>query len=78
MGERVGVAIVPVDGSGRASPPTLDELRDHCRDRLAPYKLPEVLAIVDQLPHNELGKLPRRAVAELIGRVAGASRPPAG
>ena len=63
MGERVGVAVVPVDG---ALPPTLDEFRDHCRDRLAPYKLPEVLAVVEELPHNELGKLPARAVAELI------------
>ena len=41
--------------------PTLDELRDWCRARLAPFKLPEVVVVVDALPSNELGKLPRRA-----------------
>ena len=30
------------------------------------FKLPEVLAVVDELPVNDLGKLPRRDVAALI------------
>jgi len=63
MGERVGVAIVVRDGG---APPTLEELREWCRARLAPFKLPEVLAVVDALPYNELGKLARRQMAELI------------
>ena len=63
MGERVGVAIVVRPG---ADPPTLEELRSWCRGRVAPFKLPERLAIADALPYNELGKLPRRAVADLI------------
>jgi long-chain acyl-CoA synthetase len=63
MGERVGVAIVVRPG---ASAPGLEELREWCRGRLAPFKLPERLVVVDVLPYNELGKLPRRAVAALL------------
>ncbi len=63
MGERVGAAIVVREG---ATEPTLDELREWCRGRVAPFKLPERLIVVDALPYNELGKLPRRAVAALL------------
>jgi long-chain acyl-CoA synthetase len=73
MGERVGVAIVVVGGEGEAGPPApgREELREWCRPRLAPFKLPEVVVHVDELPVNELGKLPRRAVVALItARVA--------
>ena len=63
MGERVGVAIVVADGS---RPPTVEDLREWCRGRLAPFKLPEVVVVADALPYNELGKLPRRTVAQFI------------
>jgi acyl-CoA synthetase (AMP-forming)/AMP-acid ligase II len=63
MGERVGVAIRARAG---ATAPTLEELREFCRGRLAPFKLPEKLVVVDALPYNETGKLPRRAIAALF------------
>jgi acyl-CoA synthetase (AMP-forming)/AMP-acid ligase II len=69
MGERVGVAVVPRPGT---TAPTLEELRTWCRDRLASYKLPEILVVVESLPYNDLGKLSRRAAAELIANKAGA------
>jgi long-chain acyl-CoA synthetase len=62
MGERVGVAVVahhPLDTAA---------LRDWCRPHLAAYKLPEVVVNVTALPYNELGKLTRRATADLIVR----------
>jgi acyl-CoA synthetase (AMP-forming)/AMP-acid ligase II len=63
MGERVAAAVViTVDGPA----PTLEELRDWCRPHLAPFKLPEVVVVVDALPSNELGKLPRTMVVDLI------------
>jgi malonyl-CoA/methylmalonyl-CoA synthetase len=37
--------------------PTIDELRAWARSRLAPYKLPRRLVIVDRLPRNALGKV---------------------
>jgi long-chain acyl-CoA synthetase len=63
MGERVGVAITVRAGEPA---PTLAQLRESCRARLAPFKLPERLVVVDALPYNETGKLPRRAVAALF------------
>jgi malonyl-CoA/methylmalonyl-CoA synthetase len=59
-GERVAVALVHSPG---ASPLTLESLRDWARDRLAPYKLPTRLRIVEELPRNALGKVTKRAVA---------------
>jgi acyl-CoA synthetase (AMP-forming)/AMP-acid ligase II len=60
MGQRVGAAVVA------QRPITLDELRSHCRDRIAYFKLPERLMIVDQLPYSETGKINRRQLAALI------------
>jgi acyl-CoA synthetase (AMP-forming)/AMP-acid ligase II len=60
MGQRVGAAVV-------AHPPvTLEELRSHCRDRIAYFKLPERLMIVDRIPYTETGKVNRRQLAALI------------
>ena len=55
-GEAVKVVVVPVDP---AAPPTLDELYVHARARLAPFKAPTLLEVVDELPRNEAGKLLR-------------------
>jgi acyl-CoA synthetase (AMP-forming)/AMP-acid ligase II len=60
MGQRVGAAVVA------HLPVTLDELRSHCRDRIAYFKLPERLMIVDRIPYNETGKVNRRRLALLI------------
>jgi acyl-CoA synthetase (AMP-forming)/AMP-acid ligase II len=66
MGE-VGVAVVvPRD---RSAPPTLDALRTHLAGRLAGYKLPEAIRIVDELPLTPMQKVDRRALAD-------AERPP--
>ena len=62
MGE-VGVAfVVPRDG---AVAPTLDELRAHGEDRLAAWKLPEAVVVVDELPLTAMQKLDRTALARL-------------
>ncbi|HUO41218.1 MAG TPA: fatty acid--CoA ligase family protein [Mycobacterium sp.] len=47
LGQRVGVAVVA------RSPVTLEELRSHCRELIAHFKLPERLMLLDQIPHNE-------------------------
>jgi long-chain acyl-CoA synthetase len=60
MGERVGVVIVA------SAALTKDELRGHCEGRLAHYKMPEVIAFVDDLPYNETGKVSRKALVDLI------------
>jgi acyl-CoA synthetase (AMP-forming)/AMP-acid ligase II len=61
MGE-IGVAVVVAEGE----PPTLDRLRAFAEDRLARYKLPEALAVVDALPLTAGEKLDRRALAAML------------
>jgi long-chain acyl-CoA synthetase len=63
MGERVMAIVVPEDGS---APPSEDALRQHCRQHLAPFKVPERIVIVDVLPYDQLGKLRRTAVARMV------------
>jgi acyl-CoA synthetase (AMP-forming)/AMP-acid ligase II len=59
MGE-VGVAfVVPRDP---AAPPALAELRDFARHRLASYKLPEDVRVVESLPLTAMEKVDRRAL----------------
>jgi acyl-CoA synthetase (AMP-forming)/AMP-acid ligase II len=63
MGE-VGVAfVVPRDA---AQPPTLDALREHARDRLAGYKLPEDLVVTESLPLTPMEKVDRKALAARV------------
>jgi acyl-CoA synthetase (AMP-forming)/AMP-acid ligase II len=60
LGE-IGVAfVVPAAG---APPPTRDALRSWCRDRLADYKAPDRLELVDELPLTSMHKVDKRALA---------------
>jgi acyl-CoA synthetase (AMP-forming)/AMP-acid ligase II len=60
MGQRVAAAVVA------RLPITLEELRGYCGDRIANFKLPERLMIVDHIPYSETGKVNRRRLAALI------------
>jgi long-chain acyl-CoA synthetase len=60
LGQRVGAAVVT------CAPVTLAELRSHCRDLIAYFKLPERLAVVDQIPYSATGKVSRHQIAALI------------
>jgi acyl-CoA synthetase (AMP-forming)/AMP-acid ligase II len=59
MGE-IGVAVVvPRDP---AAPPTLDDLRGFLTGRIAAYKLPEAVRIVEALPLTPMQKIDRRSL----------------
>ena len=60
MGELGVAVVVPAD---RAAPPTLDDLRAFAAERLAPYKLPEAMRVVDELPLTAMQKIDRAALA---------------
>jgi acyl-CoA synthetase (AMP-forming)/AMP-acid ligase II len=61
MGE-IGVAVVvPMDP---ARPPTLEDLRSIASGQLAPYKLPEAIRLVDELPYTGMQKIDRRMLIE--------------
>lgn len=60
MGE-IGVAVViPTDPT---RPPSLEDLRGFASDRLAVFKLPEALRVVEQLPYTGMLKIDRRKLA---------------
>ncbi len=66
LGEVVAACLVP---SGSTDPQTLaDEVTTFCRDRLARYKVPERLVVVDSLPRNAMDKVVK---AELAPRFDG-------
>ncbi len=63
LGE-IGVAfVVP---SSDAPQPTLDELRAWCKERLADYKRPDRLVLVDALPLTSMMKVDKAALARLL------------
>lgn len=67
----IGVAfVVPVD---RTQPPSLAELRDWCKQRLADYKAPDRVEIVAELPLTGIMKIDK---AELRKRLAAEAAPP--
>jgi len=60
FGEMLCAVVEAVPGSA----PTLQELQAFARDRLAGFKLPRRLEIVDELPRTPSGKVMRRLVRE--------------
>jgi len=67
-GERVKAWIILRPGSTV----TETELKSHCRERLAPYKVPSQFEFVSELPKTQVGKVLRRALKER--ELANASR----
>jgi acyl-CoA synthetase (AMP-forming)/AMP-acid ligase II len=61
-GERILVAVVPRDPG---APPSLEELLDFARGRLAPAKRPRELRLLNELPRSERGKVIRSRLTGL-------------
>ena len=59
-GERVRAIVVPNRGM------CIDEsdVIEYCRSRLASFKKPESIVVVDELPRNPLGKVLKRILRE--------------
>lgn len=62
-GERVAAAIVPTTGEPEASM-TLESIRDRLQDRLAGYKLPKTVRVVEALPRTASGTVDREALRD--------------
>jgi len=61
MGERlVGLAVVSGDASAT-------DLLAHCRDRIARYKVPREMHVVDEVPRNAMGKIDKAGLARRHG-----------
>jgi acyl-coenzyme A synthetase/AMP-(fatty) acid ligase/acyl carrier protein len=68
LGEDVGAAVVLKPGSRV----TERELRQHVAARLAPFKVPRVLRLVDEIPTGPTGKIQRMGLATALGVPGGA------
>ncbi|MEU0331858.1 AMP-binding protein [Streptomyces sp. NPDC006193] len=64
-GEEVLACVIPADP---ADPLTLEELRSFCADRLAHYKIPSRLQILDAFPMTVSGKVRKVELRERYGR----------
>ena len=63
-GKRVHAVVQPASGAAESLPEALDT---HCRQRLAPFKVPKSYELVDSLPREDSGKLRRTAlIAERV------------
>ena len=63
-GETVCAVVVPADPR---SPPTVEDLRAHCAVRLAPFKYPRLIAVVDAIPRTAAtGQIQRKFLAEFV------------
>jgi acyl-CoA synthetase (AMP-forming)/AMP-acid ligase II len=63
LGEEVGVAVVL--RPGQAAKDT--ELRAFCAERLAHFKVPRRIVILDEIPTGPTGKVQRIGLAEKLG-----------
>ena len=61
--EEVAAAIIMEDGS---APLTLEEVRAWAEKTIAHYALPRQLVVIAELPRNQMGKILRRKVAQLV------------
>lgn len=71
LGEDVAAAVVLHDGKTVAA----EELRAFLRGRLAGFKVPARIRIVDDLPRNMIGKIDRMALSRLDDGQAGEASP---
>jgi fatty-acyl-CoA synthase len=62
-GERVAAIVQPRDP---AAPPSLEALQAHARERVAGYKVPREVRIVDTMPRTPVGKADYRAAKALF------------
>ena len=76
-GEIVGCVLAPgpaSDGAPVSAPPDAEELRAFLKDRMASYKAPGVVVVVDAVPRNAMGKVNKRSLVGLFGASRGSSK----
>ncbi|GAB1326697.1 AMP-binding protein [Streptomyces sennicomposti] len=69
-GEEVLACVIPLDA---ADPLTLEELRAFCADRLAHYKIPSRLTVLDAFPMTVSGKVRKIELRQRYGAGEGAA-----
>ena len=62
-GEAVTALVVPKSGASL----TVEQIAEHCATRLARFKCPTSIRIVDALPHSATGKVAKGRLREVHG-----------
>ena len=63
-GRRVHAIVQPADP---AAPPSAEDVIGYAKDRLAPYKVPKTVEVVDAIPRSEATKVSRGALVDARG-----------
>ena len=66
LGEDLAAAVVAADGRE----PTPEELRQFVTERVAAFKVPRKVLVVDEIPKGPTGKLQRIGLAEQLGLIS--------
>jgi fatty-acyl-CoA synthase len=61
-GEKVTAVVILKEGYALS----LDDVKTHCRNKIAGYKIPKELKIVDIIPRNHSGKIKKLALKEQL------------
>ena len=62
FGENICAILVPDDKAKI----DLEYIRDHCKEKMAQYKIPTQLKIVSKIPKNAMGKVNKKELKELL------------
>lgn len=62
----VETPVAIITASDPSAPPTEEEIIDFCRTKLASYKKPSRVVVVDELPRNASGKVLKRTLREQL------------
>jgi acyl-CoA synthetase (AMP-forming)/AMP-acid ligase II len=62
-GQVVTAVVVLRDGHGA---PSAAEVKEHCRGRLASYKVPQRIVVVESLPRSPVGKIDKLRLREIL------------
>jgi acyl-CoA synthetase (AMP-forming)/AMP-acid ligase II len=63
-GQAVTAVIVPSDGADVS----LDDVKELCQGKIAGYKIPKAIELIDKIPRNETGKVIKRELRERFAR----------
>ena len=64
FGEKVKAFVV----GPKLDPENLSDLKQHCRKRLAKFKVPEEFVVIDSLPRNASGKILKNTLKDMGGK----------
>ena len=62
LGETVAAFIVLFDGEQTSA----EDIQNYCTDKLAPYKIPTTIRLMDEIPRTPTGKILKRKLRETL------------